>query len=405
MAPYLASYLRVDPYVINHEELARVPAHVPGFDALARGSALAWLLRRWHVHYLGGEAPRQYFMSASFAWVTRLLSIVNWSIQPRVDQSWERYRSDAPPALPNLDARRIVGRCVFAGGGNLHALICLAWYVVVDAARELLGAYERCPERLEGERGSLAVDRGLRAALAGLGPVPAYPLAAWYRAPFPQTAPFPELLWRQRRAAQHAQGLVRTLRSLYALCGGTTSNRARRPSLIRGRIATREWDDRLRRNVHVYSDACRRLLGSAVGATRLLGHIVYRTYLCYRHGELWDPRDPPVAYLSTLKALATAPIERIHTLPDELAEDAMLPRWLVWELEAIFDRHAAALAPSAVHHFWGVPPDRPDSMDRVGALCPAGSYYLRIPIVTPDVMAGVTQPEVSVDPNGADDAG
>ena len=387
LGAYLAPYLAPYAFVVSHADLATVGVHGPAYDDMNPGAALHWL-HSWHQLAMGDV----HTVPSTLAWVARVLSVVLWCVQPRIDLSVAEYDVTAGHVPGDEALLRLCRPGAVVGGGNLHATICLGWYAVVDASRRLSAALRNCPERLSADDAGLGVDAALRDALGGLGAVPGYSLAAWSSRSEALSSPYPHALWGQRRPVQFAQAQVDTLLALSALAGGQSRDRAKVPSVFTRLPRARAWDDHLRRNIHVYSDFSRRALGSVVAALRLVLHVAYRALVYYGYGPAWDPRDPPSAYCGALDRLRDAPVHRLHTVFDEFARRCALPRSVLWTLEAELYRTAARLAPAALRQHWGVPPDRPDSYDRAGALCPAGSYYIRIPLMEPPGAAQAPAP-------------
>ena len=383
VAPYLAPYLEPYNFVVPHEHLATVSPHGPGYDELAPGAAMQWLAS-WHQLTMSSD----HVVRPSLAWVARVLSVILWCTQPRLDATRAMYGVvDGRPPDDELLLRLCrVGAIV--GGGNLHALVCLAWFCVVDVSRRLAAALRACSERVAPDDLGLCVDRQLRDALAGVGAVPGHPLQLWSARSETLSSPFPHFVWGRRRPVLIADSCIGTLDALGALSSGQSRDRMRVPSQVDGNVRRGYWDDILRRNMHVYSDFSRRALRSAVLALRLVLHVAYRTAVYYAYGPAWDPRDPPHAYYPVLDRLAAAPVHRLHVMFDEFGARCSLARPVLWTLEAELYRTVMHLAPSAVHKYWGVPLGRPDSYDRAGALCLAGAYYIRIPIVPPSPPPG-----------------
>ena len=382
LGPYLAPYLSPYQLVVLHEYLATIGPHGPSYDDLNPGAPMQWLVA-WHTFGLGGD----HAVRPTLAWVARVLSVVWWSAQPRIDLKPEHYDA-VDGVLP--DDERLLRLCrggAVVGGGNLHAMICLAWYAVVDLSRRLLPALRGCPERLPRDESGFGFDARLRDALAGVGAVPAHPLSEWSQRREALSSPYPAALWGQRYPIQLAQAQVATFGALSALASGQSRDRRKVPSAVTGTVRRAQWDDLLRRNIYVYSDFSLRALGSAVLALRLVLHVAYRALVYFGYGDTWDPRDPPHAYCSVLECLRDAPVHRMHVMFAEFAERCALSRPVLWALEADLYRTAGHLAPFALERYWGVPADRPDSHERAGAFCPAGAYYIRIPLVPPSQIA------------------
>ena len=381
VAPYMAPYLQPYDLVVDQSSLHAVGPLGPGYDDLAVGAAVQWLAA-WHGLYLSPE----HVVRPTLAWIARVLSVVAWAMQPRLDLHRAMYQvvDGVPPADEHLLRLCRVGAIV--GGGNLHAMVCLSWAAVVHSSRRLAAALRACPERMAADEVGLGIDQPLRDALAGLGAIPGHPLARWSSRREALSSPYVHFVWGRRRPAQIADACLATLRSLAALGAGQSRDRSRLPSKFTGPVRESQWDDLLRRNMHVYSDFSRRALGSVVTALRLLLHVTYRTLVYYTHSGAWDPRDPPHAYVPALERLQVAPVHALHVVFDQFAEQCALPRPVLWTLEAELYRTVAHLAPSAIGTWWAVPSDRPDSFDRAGAFCPAGAYYIRIPIVPPSAL-------------------
>ena len=376
LGTYVASYLRdeVGPWDMRVDPVAfdRQSRHGPARTSMLPGAAVHWL-GLWHSIRVEGGGH----LTSTLAWVTRVLSIVLWSVQPRVDATLASLGVVDGQAPSDVLRARFGSRFIVVPGGNLHALICLAWYAMADAAGPLLEAFAACPKRLPAEPGRLGVDARLRGALAGLGAVPGHPLGGWSSAPGSLVEPYPEFAWGARRAAQVAHDHGASLRSLELLATGRSKDRGRVPSSLAGRVRAAQWDDLARRNLHVYSDFCRRLLRATVESLRVMNHVVYRACAFYSHGALWDPRESPHAYCTALENLRQAPLHNLHLGCAQFADLCLLPRALLLHLEADLQRHVAAVGPIALHQYWGVPPGRPDSVDRAGALCPGGAFYWR----------------------------
>ena len=130
---YLAPYLEPYNFVVPQAQLATVAPHGPGYDELGAGAAMQWLAT-WHQLTMSSD----HVVRPSLAWVARVLSVLLWCTQPRVDSNaGDVQRGRRPSARRRVAACACVASARSPGGGNLHAMVCLAWFSVVDASRRL----------------------------------------------------------------------------------------------------------------------------------------------------------------------------------------------------------------------------------------------------------------------------
>ena len=244
---------------------------------LPDGAALANVLR-WGSMPGSDGLP----VEPSFAWVCRVLSLIHWASCPRT-----LVDSDEVTYLP-ATALRFYSRCMIVPGGNLHALVALAWRSVRDSAEELANAIEhrpgRIPEPLEDGVPPYYPAR-LGSALAGLGPVPAYPLTQWSRLTTLDelASAFPVFIWGKRSISSKARQTVHRLSGLRATVFSKEAHRAHRFESIRNDHGLHNWYRLVGHNVDAYSLACSRLLTHTVTAVRIMCHIVHRLRVRYAY--------------------------------------------------------------------------------------------------------------------------
>lgn len=334
-------------------------------SALADGEALFRLLKWGSVPGPDGQS-----LAPSLAWVTRVLSVLYWVACPREGVG----REEVP--LPMMGAR-VRASFLVCPGGNLHALMVLAWRAVRDAAAALVVALEQDPD--PGEVYETRYPPLVRSALGGLGPIPGYPLRFWsgVREANELLLRYPSFQWGQKSPASMAQRAVMRLETLRDRLTSPSSHRRYRFESFR-KFRTFDsrlnWDQTIGHNLAVYGVVCSRVLAETVIAVRVLGHVVHLLRVLHGYGS--DPvRHRPKRWVSVLRHLAEAEISVLDTFFEDVVRASRIPAPWLWHAEHELEYLVVRLAPIALARVWGIPYNEPDSLDRAGASCPCNGRY------------------------------
>ena len=344
---------------------------VPKASELADGEALHRLLDWGAVPGPDGEP-----LAVSLAWVTRVLAVVQWVTCPR------EMSNMAQGSLPVTGAR-LMTRLLVCPGSNLHALIVLGCRAARDAAAGLA-------EVLDDGEGLAAVPGGrypdpLRAALAGLGPVPAFPLLGWSDASTYQEllAGFPVFYWGSRSLGTRAKFAARRLGGLPGRWVAEKTKGAERFENFDTLDSRMNWDRVLGHNLGAYDALCSRLLTETVALLRLVGHFVHLLRMVYVYPAAGVGLRPK-RWVVTLRTVANVDLAGLDSVLSDAVAAAMLPAPWLWHAERELESAVQRIGPAALNECWGVPVTAPDSLDRAGGSCPDNARYVPARVASAD---------------------
>ena len=306
-------------------------------------------------------------LAPSLAWLTRVMAVVHWVACPHV------MASEGQGALP-LTGARVGARVIVCPGSNFHVLLLLAWRAIRDSARVLSDALV----------GAKDVDPGLdsrypqsiRDAVAGLGPVPVYPLAGWS-----DVASVSELgaadryfIWGARSVGGRAALVASRIGSMFSRINSPNAHRMFRFEAFNTVDKRLNWDRTLGHNVVAYSVLCARFLGETVVALRILAHIVHQVRMVYLYRSESQVYRP-TRWAASLDSLASVDLGAVDRFFPAAREASSIPYSWLWVWERELEGVVARAAPFALQEVWGIPFNQADSLDRAGASCPDNGRY------------------------------
>ena len=333
---------------------------IPPLDAL-----LSWLTMPVRVP----EVEEDQYAVPTFAWPTRLLSILAW-----LGRDCDTYRLGNGHGVGYVRNMRHVMRPAVIPGGNLDALLQLSLRVVRDAAGPLHDALSEAG-LLEavgivprpGGPPRLLVD-----AIAGLAPVPGAPLDGWS-------------VLRELRKGASARRLYSWGWASPVVCAGELQRLADQllaavDPKVKGNRSVfafapahrlRSPADQVEVWTETYLLVCARWLRLVTLAARVLLHHVYLALLVYqgppglRYNAVYR-----TGWADALTTLAQLPADGFTGFASALANRAQLPPEAPWYLEREFEFSTARYARPTLQTVWGITPDIEDRLDSAGVIDP-----------------------------------
>ena len=359
------------PHAVPFLRCGAVPVAFPDtvrFDGFGGLSGLLHAYAAWHTYTFDDEDD----VSASPAWLARLLTIFSWTLLPS--------SSDAALDDPNMrlvTAARANARCAIVPGGNLHGLVVGGWAIARELATvliELLGDEAIHRDPAVPVTGTLVPER-FADALRGVAPMPAFDLGAVVFGDIAASA-----IDRDEFTSEYVWG-----RALPARAAGRVHTAYRRvigvgdaPVRMRTFPSNRFWRDCASDNLVTYCDMSRTLIDASCWALRLVLHIVYRLY---RH---FDPRlayaARPARWVPQLRMIAETDPQALSDAVYRHARDTGLPLDWLWEAERRFEATVREQAQVALCFAWGMPQSADDSLDRCCLSVPVGEVALTSPL-------------------------
>ena len=311
-------------------------------------------------------------MSASPAWLARLLTIFSWTLLP----------SSSHVALNDSNMRRVTAaranaRCAIVPGGNLHGLVVGGWAIARELATVLIELFgdEAIHRELAVPVTGTLMPELFADALRGVAPMPAFDLGAVVFGDIAASA-----IDRDEFTSEYVWG-----RALLSRAAGRVHTAYRRvigvgdaPVRMRTFPPNRFWRDCALANLGTYCDMSRMLIDASCWALRLVLHIVYRLY---RH---FDPRlayaARPARWAPQLRMIAETDPQALSDAVYRHARDTGAPIDWLWEAERRFEATVREQAQVALCFAWGMPQSEDDSVDRCCVSIPVGEVALTSPL-------------------------